>query len=166
MEKFSRKMKRSGHKEKMRREVLDAGVKIHAEQVEKDEAGEKVMFRTRKEAKEEKKKIGGNKQRDWYKKKGGAKKERVEAVMMVPYTPESQLLRKFKEITQRNKINIKFVEKGGYSVQNIFWRKVTHLGRRLVGGRGVSRVLLEEGRTANVMKKEERMKLFVRNVRR
>ena len=114
LEKFSRKMRRSGHKEKMRREVIDAGVKIHAEQVEKDEAGEKTM------AKEEKKKRGGNKQRDWYKKKkGGNKKEKVEAVMMVPYTPGSQLLRKFKEITQRNKMNIKFVEKGGYSVQNL-----------------------------------------------
>ena len=56
----------------------------------------------------EKRKKGGNKRRDWYKKKGDGKKERVEAVMMVPYTPGSQLLRKFREITQRNKINIKF----------------------------------------------------------
>ena len=36
-------MRDSGYEEKMRREVVDAGVKVYREQVRKDEAGETVI---------------------------------------------------------------------------------------------------------------------------
>ena len=60
----------------MRREIIDAGVKIHAEQVEKDEAGEKSMFMTRKEAREEKKKRGGTNKEIGTKRRKGTKRRR------------------------------------------------------------------------------------------
>ena len=124
LEKFTRKMKRSGYCEKMRREVLDAGVKIHEEQMEKERRGERAMYRTRKETKEEKRKEGGDKKKNWYKrrnKKGKERKkeERVVTVIMVPYTPKSELMRRMKKVAKKNSMNILFVEKGGHSLVNI-----------------------------------------------
>ena len=121
LEKFTRKMRRSGYNEKMRREVLDAGVKIHREQRGKDKRGEKVMFRTRKETREEKKKDGGDKKKNWYKrgKKKGIKEEKVVTVIMVPYTPGSELSKRLKEVAKKHNMNILFVEKGGHSLVNV-----------------------------------------------
>jgi hypothetical protein len=117
-------MKRSGYCAKLRKEVIDAGVKIHIEQLEREAAGEKVMFRMRQEMKEDKKKEGGDKQRNWYKqKKNKGKKNgnkgRIETVIMVPYTRNSELLRALQKIARKNGVNIRFIERGGHSLQNL-----------------------------------------------
>ena len=79
------------------------------------------MFRTRKEAREEKKEDGGDKKKNWYKKKNkkGIKEEKVVTVIMVPYTPGSELSKRLKEVAKKNNMNILFVEKGGHSLVNV-----------------------------------------------
>ena len=54
LNKFSQKMRDSGYEEKMRREVVDAGVKVYREQLRKDESGERLLYRRRNGDKEPK----------------------------------------------------------------------------------------------------------------
>ena len=53
LDKFCQKMRDSGYEQKMRREVIDAGVKIYREQLRKDECGERLLYRRRNGDKEQ-----------------------------------------------------------------------------------------------------------------
>ena len=69
LSKFSQKMRDSGYEEKMRREVVDAGVKVYREQVRKDEAGERPLYRRRTQDREQKEEAKRKKRNFWKKKK-------------------------------------------------------------------------------------------------
>ena len=46
-------MRDSGYEQKMRREIIDAGVKVYREQLRKDESGERLLYRRRNGDKEQ-----------------------------------------------------------------------------------------------------------------
>ena len=75
LDKFCQKMRDSGYEQKMRREVIDAGVKIYREQLRKDECGERLLYRRRNGDKEQKEQAKKEKRNFWKRKKdknGGA----------------------------------------------------------------------------------------------
>ena len=124
-EEFSQKMRDSGYEEKMRREVIDAGVKIYREQVRKDEAGERSLYRRRTQDREQKEEAKRKKRNFWKKKKdkggGSDRKEeegKIKMPIFVPYTENEELLRRFKKRAKESGIDVVFIERTGYSIQN------------------------------------------------
>ena len=49
LSKFAQKLKNSGYNHRFRQQVIDAGVKAHKQDVEKDRQGEKKLYRSRSE---------------------------------------------------------------------------------------------------------------------
>ena len=124
LDKFCQKMKDSGYEQKMRREVVDAGVKIYREQVRKDEIGERPLYRRRNGDKEQKEKAKKEKRNFWRRKKdkdGGEGEEEqgmIRMPIMVPYTVSGGLVKKFKERAKSCGVEAVFIERTGYSLQN------------------------------------------------
>ena len=124
LSKFSQKMRDSGYEEKMRREVVDAGVKVYREQVRKDEAGERPLYRRRTQDREQKEEAKRKKRNFWKKKKekgGGGDKEiegRIRMPIFVPYTENEELVRRFKKRAKGSGVDVVFIERTGYSIQN------------------------------------------------
>ena len=94
LDKFCQKMRDSGYEQKMRREVIDAGVKVYREQLRKDESGERLLYRRRNGDKEQREQAKKEKRNFWKRKKdknGGAdgevEKRGIKIPIMAPYTP-------------------------------------------------------------------------------
>ena len=128
MTKYVQKMKNSGHDEKMRREVIDEGVKRYREQVNKDDRGEQPLYRSCHDDRVVRKEQKVYKRRNWYRQKkdkrrskealGDKDDNKLQAVIPVPYTKNGALLKLFKKRAASSGIDVKFVEKSGYSLQN------------------------------------------------
>ena len=104
LNKFCQRMRDSGYEQKMRREVIDAGVKIYREQLRKDECGERLLYRRRNGDKEQKEQAKKEKRNFWKRKKdknggedGEVEKGRIKMPIMVPYTVKGELVKKFKK---------------------------------------------------------------------
>ena len=113
----------SGYEQKMRREVIDAGVKIYREQLRKDECGERLLYRRRNGDKEQKEQAKKEKRNFWKRKKdknggedGEVEKGRIKMPIMVPYTVKGELVKKFKKRAKDCGMDAVFIERMGYSV--------------------------------------------------
>ena len=113
LSRFCQKMKTSGYGEKFRRQVIDAGVKVHREQIRVEAAGGRKMFRTRDVARRKK-----NNKSSWWRKPNGSGRIPV-TIIKVPYTHKPGLKREMERITRESGITAKFIETSGYSLQNV-----------------------------------------------
>ena len=123
LSKFSQKMRDSGYEEKMRREVVDAGVRAYREQVRKEVIGEKPLYRRRMQDREKKEEAKKKKRNFWKRKKdkqGSVAEEEgvIRMPVFVPYTENEELVRRFKKRAQGSGIDVVFIERTGYSLQN------------------------------------------------
>ena len=116
MSKFAQKLKNSGYNHKFRQQVIDAGVKAHKLDVEKDRQGEKKLYRSRSERLAQKK--PRRSRTKWWKNVREGESVPI-TFIKVPFTPGSKLLKMFQEVAKKHEFPIKFVETSGYSLQNL-----------------------------------------------
>ena len=167
LSKFSQKMRDSGYEEKMRREVIDAGVKVYREQLRKDESGERLLYRRRNGDKEQREQAKKEKRNFWRRQKdknGGAQGEvekgGIKMPIMVPYTVNGGLVKKFKKRAKECGVEAVFIERTGYSVQNQLEK-----AKKGVIGRTVFRMRKGE-EVGTVKREEEGMSWYARVVQR
>lgn len=80
---------------------------------EKDEKGEKPLYRDRKWKRKERKKEKRTKKETWYKKGG------YETVMFIPATPKSELKKIYEKTIENSKVKVKVIEKRGQTLKDI-----------------------------------------------
>ena len=84
--------------------------------MEKDRQGEKKLYRSRSERIAQKK--SRRSRTKWWKEVKEGEKVTL-TFIKVPLTPGSKLVKKFREITEKHDLPIKFVETSDYSLQNL-----------------------------------------------
>ena len=89
---FAHRMRMSGYPEQFRREIIVAGVRGYEKQVERNDKGECPLHRPKGFRKEERTQEKAIKKRAWYKPS--------DAVVFCPSTPEGELARRMRRITQ------------------------------------------------------------------
>ena len=142
----------------MRREVIDAGVKIYREQIRKDESGEKQLYRRRNGDKEQKEEAKKRKRNFWRKKKDksgrGVEEEQgvIRMPIMVPYTVNGELVKKFKKRAKNCGVEAVFIERTGYCLQNQLEKANPFKGEDCERGECFS---CEEGGGGGIVKREE-----------
>ena len=116
---FSHRMRMSGYPEQFRREIIVAGVRGYEKQVERNDKGECPLHRPKGFRKEERTQEKAIKKRAWYKPS--------DAVLFCPSTPEGELARRMRRITQdvgeRTGLRVRVVERGGISIQSQLVRR-------------------------------------------
>jgi hypothetical protein len=115
---FSQKMYNSEYSEKFRREVIEAGIKIHKKQVVDNKNGTKVMYKPRELNRAARKKAKKQNNWNWWK-KPDKKRGKPISIMKVPFTYDSKLKKLFEKKTSEHNIFIKFIETSGHSLQNL-----------------------------------------------
>ena len=92
----------------IRREIIDAGVKAHREQIRVEEAGGRKMFRTREFDRDERQKKK-NKRSNWWRKPNRSGSIPI-TYMKIPFTHNSALKKEMEKISRESGLLVKFVE--------------------------------------------------------
>ena len=121
---FSRKMQFSGYEQKFREEVLRSALTAYERMREKDEKGEKPIYRDRQWKRKERKQEKREKKRTWHKKDGS------ETVVFIPATPNSELKKQYEKVIKDSKVNMKVIEKRGHTLQNMLQKSRPTLKRK------------------------------------
>ena len=112
---FSSRMRDSGYSDKMRREVIESGVKGYEKQVSRDEIGECPLHRPKGYMNEERQKQKQLNRNAWYRP--------FDTVLFCPPTPKGQLAKQLRAIAHRTSeempMKIKIVEKAGISMKTL-----------------------------------------------
>ena len=123
---FMLKLKNSGYNRKYRMEILDSALKGFNKMLEDDKKGIKPLYRSRNWNKEEREIQKKSRRLNWYTNDGKSKIQ-YKSVLFVPPTPggilTKQLRQREEELNKYNSERIKFVEKGGQSLESLLARK-------------------------------------------
>ena len=111
---FSLRLKVSGYGEKFRRSVIKEGMEAFDKQIEREQRGERPLYRPKGYEEEDRRRKKKRNKNAWYKPS--------DTVLFVPPTPNGQLKRKLQEIADhvgREKLKVKIVERAGRKLRAI-----------------------------------------------
>ena len=98
---------------------------MYKEQLRKDESGERLLYRRRNGDKEQREQAKKEKRNFWKRKKdknggadGAVEKGGIKMPIMVPFTVNGGLVKKFRKRAKECGVEAVFIERTGYSVQN------------------------------------------------
>ena len=121
---FTARMQFSGYNQQFRAEVVKSALNAYACLRDQENRGERPLYRPKmwnaRERDEEKK----SKKLSWYKRGGD------EALMIIPQTPNSRLLKLYREEVRRSGLGIYITEKGGTQLKRQLQRSNPFLGRK------------------------------------
>ena len=119
MSDFANRMRASGYRERFRREIIESGMKGYEKQVQRNNRGERPLYRWKGYMREEREEKKALKKRAWYRPH--------DTVLFCPATPGGELAKRMRNVTndvrRRSGLNVKVVERGGISLK-------TQLGNR------------------------------------
>lgn len=115
---YSAEMRRGGHSETFREEVMAKAVKKYNNLLVNHVSGTKNMYRSREEREQEQLENGKTDKSNWYKKTGG---QGITSVHVVPCTPEGSLAKQLQKIVDKlpapNGTRVKVVEDSGVATK-------------------------------------------------
>ena len=109
-------MQYSGYGKRFRYDVVKSALNAYRKLCEKDQQGERPMYRQKDWRRLEREKEKREKKRTWYKKGG------YDSVVFVPGTPRSELRKILEEDVKNSGIKIKVVETSGSSMKKLLQR--------------------------------------------
>ena len=121
---FSRRMQFSGYGQKFREEVITSALTAYERMKEKDQKGEKPIYRDRHWKRKERKQEKREKKSTWHKKDGS------ETVVFIPVTPRSELKKQYQKVIKDSKVNMKVIEKRGHTLKNMLQKSRPTLKRK------------------------------------
>lgn len=102
-----------GYSKENRYDIVNSALKAYEKLLQKEKDGERPLHRPKNWNREQRDKEKKQKIKNWYKSNG------AESMIFVPYTPNSELRKRYEKIIKESKIKIKVVEKPGRSLKNI-----------------------------------------------
>jgi hypothetical protein len=116
------KMRRSGYNGKYRKKIIEAALGIHREKVERDERGERPLYRSRAYQSEERRLKKETQKKNWYNRDKTSDKFYMAPLIMNP-TPGGELGKKIRviceEVGEESGIRVKPVERGGEKLRRL-----------------------------------------------
>ena len=109
---FTARMQFSGYKKQFRAEVIKSALHAYASLRDLENRGERPLYRPRTWKLQEREKERKEKKLNWFKRGGD------EALMIIPQTPNSLLLRMYQEEIKRSGLKIHVTEKGGIQLKH------------------------------------------------
>ena len=110
---MSMRMQYSGYDKKFRHDVITTALETYRKMRENDEKGETPLYRSKMWKRKERREAKRKRKRNWHK-TGGYK-----SVIFVPSTPDSTLLKRYRQKVEESGIPIKLIEKSGQTLDNI-----------------------------------------------
>ena len=110
---MSMRMQYSGYDKKFRYDVITTALATYRKMRENDEKGETPMYRSKMWNRRERREAKRERKRKWHG-KGGYK-----SVIFVTSTPDSTLLKRYRQKVEESGIPIKLIEKSGRTLDNI-----------------------------------------------
>lgn len=108
-----KKIQNSGYNKERRYDIVNSALKAYEKLLQKEKDGERPIHRPKDWNKEQRNKEKKQKTKIWYK-TGGA-----ESVIFVPYTPNSELKKRYERRIKETNIKIKIMEKPGRSLKSL-----------------------------------------------
>ena len=108
---FSARMQFSGYEQRFRAEVIKSAIHAYNTLLAAEQQGERPLYRPRSWNMVEREKQRKAKKLSWYKKGG------EEALMIIPKTPDSRLLKMYQQEVRQSGLPIYIVEKGGVQLK-------------------------------------------------